>query len=128
MAAVAAAAALTQPVKADLASRLAYVVMFSASADLPRDREYCRRTEPCLLTMSCLSMATPRHQPELQRSAQAPTARREALTEARLLDALDAVRRTVVIAFPDGLPEWDLVRQILEGRENLQESDVRPCC
>ena len=56
--------------------------------------------------------------------AQDPKACGQALTEAGLLDAADAVRRAVAAAFPGGLPEWDVVRRILEGRERHEDSHV----
>ena len=52
---------------------------------------------------------------------QEPAARGPALTEARLADAADAVQRAVAAAFPGGLPAWDPVLRILEGRERPEE-------
>ncbi|DBA82809.1 TPA: hypothetical protein ACH3X1_007034 [Trebouxia sp. C0004] len=41
------------------------------------------------------------------------------LTRGALEAAIDHIRGAVMIAFPQGLPEWDLVRQALEGTEEL---------
>ncbi|DBA86948.1 hypothetical protein WJX79_007151 [Trebouxia sp. C0005] len=41
------------------------------------------------------------------------------LTKGALEAAIDHIRGAVMIAFPQGLPEWDLVRQALEGTEEL---------
>lgn len=48
------------------------------------------------------------------------------LTKAALEEAIDNVRGAVMIAFPQGLPEWDLVRQGLEGTEELAGTSVSP--
>jgi hypothetical protein len=48
--------------------------------------------------------------------------RKVALTERMLLDAVDNVRGAVMICYPMGLPEWDLVRGSLEGAEDLSET------
>ncbi|KAL3159966.1 hypothetical protein ABBQ38_010354 [Trebouxia sp. C0009 RCD-2024] len=45
--------------------------------------------------------------------------RKVLLTKAALEEAIDNVRGAVMIAFPQGLPECDLVRQALEGTEEL---------
>ncbi|KAL6764920.1 flagellar basal body protein [Haematococcus lacustris] len=39
------------------------------------------------------------------------------LTRALLMEAVDNVRGAVMICYPMGLPEWDLVRMLLEDRE-----------
>ncbi|KIZ02636.1 putative Uncharacterized protein C21orf59 like protein [Monoraphidium neglectum] len=49
--------------------------------------------------------------------------RKEPLTKAALLAAIDNIRGAVMICYPMGLPEWDFVRQCLEGREDLSGSD-----
>jgi len=41
------------------------------------------------------------------------------LTKKMLLDAVDNIRGAVMICYPMGLPEWDLVRQNLEDTEDL---------
>ncbi|GAX83567.1 hypothetical protein CEUSTIGMA_g10992.t1 [Chlamydomonas eustigma] len=41
------------------------------------------------------------------------------LTEAMLKDAIDNIRGAVMICYPMGLPEWDLVRENLEDKEDL---------
>lgn len=41
-----------------------------------------------------------------------------------LEEAVDNIRGAVMIAFPQGLPEWDLVRQALEGTEELAGTSV----
>lgn len=41
-----------------------------------------------------------------------------------LLDAIDAVRGAVMICYPMGLPEWDLVRCCLEDMEDLAGTSV----
>lgn len=46
-------------------------------------------------------------------------AKKVPLTVAMLEEAIDTVRGAVMIAYPMGLPEWDLVRQCLEGTEEL---------
>lgn len=48
------------------------------------------------------------------------------LTKAALEEAIDNVRGAVMIAFPQGLPECDLVRQALEGTEELAGTSVSP--
>ena len=46
------------------------------------------------------------------------------LTKGALEAAIDHIRGAVMIAFPQGLPEWDLVRQALEGTEELAGTSV----
>ncbi len=46
------------------------------------------------------------------------------LTKGALESAIDHIRGAVMIAFPQGLPEWDLVRQALEGTEELAGTSV----
>ncbi|EFJ46517.1 hypothetical protein VOLCADRAFT_62351, partial [Volvox carteri f. nagariensis] len=41
------------------------------------------------------------------------------LTARTLQEAIDNVRGAVMICYPMGLPEWDLVRQGIEGKEDL---------
>ena len=41
-----------------------------------------------------------------------------------LEESIDHIRGGVMIAFPQGLPEWDLVRQALEGTEELAGTSV----
>ena len=48
------------------------------------------------------------------------------LTKASLEEAVDHIRGAVMIAFPQGLPEWDLVRQAIEGTEELAGTSVCP--
>lgn len=48
------------------------------------------------------------------------------LTKAALEEAIDNIRGAVMIAFPQGLPEWDLVRQGVEGTEELAGTSVSP--
>ena len=43
-----------------------------------------------------------------------------------LEEAIDNIRGAVMIGFPQGLPEWDLVRQALEGTEELAGTSVSP--
>ncbi|GBF94463.1 hypothetical protein Rsub_06997 [Raphidocelis subcapitata] len=50
-------------------------------------------------------------------------AHRRPLTEAALLEAVDNIRGAVMICYPMGLPEWDFVRECLEGREDLTGTD-----
>lgn len=45
--------------------------------------------------------------------------RKVALTETMLSEAIDNIRGGVMICYPMGLPEWDLVRENLEGKEDL---------
>ena len=40
-----------------------------------------------------------------------------ALTEAVLQEKLDNVRGAVMMAYPMGLPEWDIVRQLLHDED-----------
>ena len=54
--------------------------------------------------------------------------RKVLLTKAALEEAIDNIRGAVMIAFPQGLPEWDLVRQGLEGTEELAGTSVSPLC
>lgn len=51
-------------------------------------------------------------------------ARKVVLTQAMLEDSIDNIRGAVMIAFPQGLPEWDLVRQALEDTEELAGTSV----
>lgn len=46
-------------------------------------------------------------------------AKKVVLTRKALLDAVDNIRGAVMMAFPQGLPEWDFVRQAIEGQEDL---------
>lgn len=50
------------------------------------------------------------------------------LTKAALEEAIDNIRGAVMIAFPQGLPDWDLVRQALEGSEELAGTSVSSSC
>ena len=61
-------------------------------------------------------------------SLQDQVARKVLLTKAALEEAIDNIRGAVMIAFPQGLPEWDRVRQSLEGTEELAGTSVRPLC
>jgi hypothetical protein len=45
--------------------------------------------------------------------------RKQPLTAAALQSAIDNIRGAVMICYPQGLPEWDFVRQCLEEREDL---------
>lgn len=47
------------------------------------------------------------------------------LTRAMLEKHIDEVRGAVMMAFPQGLPEWDPVREALEDTEDLTNSSVR---
>lgn len=49
------------------------------------------------------------------------------LTKGALEAAIDNIRGAVMIAFPQGLPEWDLVRQAIEGTEELAGTSVSTC-
>lgn len=51
------------------------------------------------------------------------------LTAAVLQAAIDNIRGAVMICYPQGLPEWDFVRQCLEEREDLSGTNVGmlPC-
>ena len=51
-------------------------------------------------------------------------ARKVVLTQAMLEESIDNIRGGVMIAFPQGLPEWDLVRQALEDNEELAGTSV----
>ena len=51
--------------------------------------------------------------------------RKVLLTKPMLEEAIDHIRGAVMIAFPQGLPEWDLVRQALENTEELAGKSVR---
>ncbi len=52
-------------------------------------------------------------------------ARKAALTKKALSDAVDSVRGAVMICYPMGLPEWDLVRLLLEDKEGDVGAQVR---
>ncbi len=52
--------------------------------------------------------------------------RKVALTRKLLRDAVDNVRGAVMICYPMGLPDWDMVRMLLEDREELAGTSVRP--
>ncbi len=54
--------------------------------------------------------------------------RKVMLTKAALEEGIDNIRGAVMIAFPQGLPEWDLVRQAIEGTEELAGTSVSHCC
>jgi hypothetical protein len=49
---------------------------------------------------------------------------KQPLTAAALQSAIDNIRGAVMICYPQGLPEWDFVRQCLEEREDLSGSNV----
>ena len=51
-------------------------------------------------------------------------AKKVVLTRTALLDAVDNIRGAVMMAFPQGLPEWDFVRQAIEGQEDLSGTSV----
>ncbi len=57
-------------------------------------------------------------------SLQDQVANKVLLTKGALETAIDHIRGAVMIAFPQGLPEWDLVRQALEGTEELAGTSV----
>ncbi len=63
-------------------------------------------------------------------SLQDQVANKVLLTKGALEAAIDHIRGAVMIAFPQGLPEWDLVRQALEGTEELAGTSVSipPLC
>ena len=42
-----------------------------------------------------------------------------------LKDAIDNIRGAVMICYPMGLPEWDLIRENLEDKEDLSGTSVR---
>lgn len=46
------------------------------------------------------------------------------MTHAALKDAIDNIRGAVMICFPMGLPEWDLVRLLLEDKEGDVSAQV----
>lgn len=50
--------------------------------------------------------------------------RKQPLTAAALQSAIDNIRGAVMICYPQGLPEWDFVRQCLEEREDLAGTNV----
>lgn len=52
-------------------------------------------------------------------------ARKVNLTEKLLTEAIDNIRGAVMICYPMGLPEWDLIRENLEGTEDLSGTSVR---
>lgn len=54
--------------------------------------------------------------------------RKVCLTEKMLNDAIDNIRGAVMICYPMGLPEWDLVRENLEDKEDLAGTQVRAMC
>lgn len=60
------------------------------------------------------------------RHSQDQVERKVLLTKASLEEAVDHIRGAVMIAFPQGLPEWDLVRQAIEGTEELAGTSVCP--
>lgn len=47
-----------------------------------------------------------------------------ALTKKMLQDAVDNIRGAVMICYPMGLPEWDMVRMALEDREEEAGTSV----
>lgn len=49
---------------------------------------------------------------------------KKTLTAAELQSAIDNIRGAVMICYPQGLPEWDMVRQCLEEREDLSGTNV----
>lgn len=50
--------------------------------------------------------------------------RKVVLAEKMLSEAMDNIRGAVMICYPMGLPEWDLVRGSLENSEDLSETSV----
>ncbi len=48
-----------------------------------------------------------------------------ALTARALNEAIDTIRGAVMMCYPMGLPEWDPVRQAIEGSEELAGTSVR---
>ena len=57
-------------------------------------------------------------------SLQDQVANKVLLTKGALEAAINHIRGAVMISFPQGLPEWDLVRQALEGTEELAGTSV----
>ncbi len=47
------------------------------------------------------------------------------LAKAALASAVDSVRGAVMICYPMGLPEWDLMRLLLEDKEGDLAAQVR---
>jgi hypothetical protein len=45
-----------------------------------------------------------------------------------LKEAIDNIRGAVMICYPMGLPEWDLVRENLEDKEELSGTSVSLAC
>jgi hypothetical protein len=59
-----------------------------------------------------------------RRTWQDQVANRVPLTKQLLTDAVDVVRGAVMMCYPMGLPEWDLVRLCLEDKEDLAGTSV----
>lgn len=55
---------------------------------------------------------------------QALVQQKQPLTAAVLEAAIDNIQGAVMICYPAGLPDWDFVRQCLEGREDLTGTNV----
>jgi len=68
--------------------------------------------------------AKPEHCQLGSMSLQDQVANKVLLTKGALEASIDHIRGAVIIAFPQGLPEWDLVRQALEGTEELAGTSV----
>lgn len=56
--------------------------------------------------------------------AQAKVDAKAPLTAKALLEQVDLIRGAVIICYPQGLPDWDFVRQCLEGTEELAGTSV----
>lgn len=65
---------------------------------------------------------TPLH--TIAADAQDHAQRKQPLAAAALQSAIDIIRGAVMICYPQGLPEWDFVRQCLEEREDLTGTNV----
>ncbi len=57
-------------------------------------------------------------------ATQDQVARKVCLSEKALTDAIDNIRGAVMICYPMGLPEWDLIRENLEDKEELSGTSV----
>jgi hypothetical protein len=62
--------------------------------------------------------------PQLLLPRQNHVQQKKPLTAAALQSAIDNIRGAVMICYPQGLPEWDMVRQCLEEREDLSGTNV----
>lgn len=84
-----------------------------------------RKAKPHVGTKATTAAWSLSFQSSLYAALQDQVAKKVPLTLAALKEAVDNIRGAVMICYPMGLPEWDLVRTLLEDREGDLCAQVR---